>query len=74
MPLPQGVMWEKVVCKGQGTQPALTPQWFLVSQEKWQWAGDVGVKLETYPEAEKHHPKHSGSFLLAKRHLASVTL
>lgn len=67
-------MWEKVVCKGQGAQPALTPQWFPVSREKWQGAGDVGVELETEPKAEKGHPKPGGSFLLAKKQLASVTL
>ena len=67
-------MWEKVVCKGRGAQPALTPQWFPVSREKRQGTGDVGVELETGPKAEKCCPKHGGSFLLAKRHLASVTL
>lgn len=67
-------MWDKVVCKGQGAQPALTPQWFPVSPEKWQGAGDVGGELQSEPKAEKRHPRHGGSFLLAKKHLASVTL
>lgn len=53
-------MREKVVCEGQGAQPALTPQWFPVSQGKCQGAGMWVSNLKPSPKLRGTIPGMEG--------------